>query len=212
MMKKLIITIIAVAVVLTAYFLLKRYAVDPPTETPPVSESQPEPEPESESEPEPEEPAEQAALKFPVGKLIITSGRGAYQDGDMVLEIPRLELTVPVINGTDNASLQKGVGLFDYAQLPGPDNSNVSIAGHRDIHGMEFYYIDRITTGDYLYLYYEDKKYTYEYAETFITNDSDWDPIRVKEDSRITLQSCDPIGTALNRIFVVGKLVDIEDA
>lgn len=208
MLKKIIIAMVVAAIVLAAYLLLNYRVTDPQIEAPPEVESQTEPE----SEPEPGHSDGQEEPKYPVGKLIITSERESYRDGDMILEIPRLELKVPVMNGTDSEALEKGVGLFDYSQLPGPDNSNVSIAGHRDIHGKEFYYIDLITAGDYLYLYYGGKKYTYEYAETFITHDSDWDPIRVKEDACITLQSCDPIGTSLNRIFVVGKLVDTADA
>lgn len=162
------------------------------------------------SEAEPPEQSE-AGLVYPVGKLSISGRRESYVSGDMILEIPRLDLVCPVLDGTEKAELDKGVGLFDYAQLPGISNSNTSMAAHRDIYGMEFYFIHNITDGDLMYLTYEGKKYTYEYMETFITNDSDWDPIRSKEFACITLQSCDPIGTSLNRIFVVGKLIDIQD-
>lgn len=153
----------------------------------------------------------EAELVYPVGKLSISGRRESYVSGDMILEIPRLDLVCPVLDGTEKAELDKGVGLFEYAQLPGISNSNTSMAAHRDIYGKEFYFIHNITDGDLMYLTYEGKKYTYEYMETFITNDSDWDPIRSKEFACITLQSCDPIGTSLNRIFVVGKLIDIQD-
>lgn len=189
-----------------AYYLWATYGRAP---VPEMSESVPE----QESEPEPEPESESPAIEnqYPVGKWIVTQERKQYKDGELTLEIPRLELVSPIINGTDDAALRKGVGLFDYAQLPGPYNSNVSLAGHRDIHGMEFYHIDSITNGDLIYLTYQNKKYTYEYEKTFITHDSDWAPIQVKDYSCVTLQSCDPIGTSLNRIFVVGRLVKIED-
>lgn len=170
----------------------------------------PEPELEYAAPPEPIPDVSYIEL-YPVGKLSVSENRKDYVSGAMILEIPRLELTCPVVDGTDPASLKKGVGLFDYAQLPGPYNSNTSLAGHRDIYGKEFYYIDTITEGDYIYLNYEGKRYAYEYVETFITNDSDWEPVKAKDFACVTLQSCDPIGTSLNRIFVVGRLTETAD-
>ena len=151
---------------------------------------------------------------YEVGKLfypIQDEARLEYDDGAMILEIPRLNFKDPVYNGVDDLTLRKGVGLFDESQLPGPENRNVSIAGHRDIYGCEFYYIDTIQEGDLIYLNYDGKRYTYTFEESFVTHDSDWEPIRVKEFSAITLQSCTPIGVASHRIFVVGKLTAIED-
>ena len=151
---------------------------------------------------------------YEVGKLfypIQDEARLEYDDESMVLEIPRLNFKGPVYNGVDDLTLRKGVGLFYESQLPGPENRNVSIAGHRDIYGCEFYYIDTIQEGDLIYLSYDGERYTYAFEESFTTHDSDWDPIRVKEFSAITLQSCTPIGVASHRIFVVGKLTAIED-
>ena len=87
---------------------------------------------------------------YPTDRLFLTKSRQEYQDGTMVLRVPRLELEAPVMGGTDAESLKKGVGLYEYAQLPGEGNCNVSIAGHRDIYGCEFYYIDTVTDGDLL--------------------------------------------------------------
>lgn len=174
---------------------------------PPVIERS---EPEPEEEPEPAEPAEPAEF-YPVGKLIVSTTREEYVDGDIQLYLPRLELQAPVFNGVDEETLKKGLGLFDYAQLPGPleQNANVSIAGHRDIYGKEFYFIDQVELGDLVYLTCQGNLYTYEVEESFITNPYDWDPIRVREYPCITLQSCTPIGIANERIFVVGRLIGV---
>ncbi|MDR2933022.1 MAG: class E sortase [Oscillospiraceae bacterium] len=160
---------------------------------------------------EPERTLELHIPLYPVGGYGPDEERKAYVDGSMTLRIPRLDFEGPVLNGVDDETLKDGVGLFDQAQLPGPENRNVSIAGHRDIYGMEFYYIDTIKEGDFLYLAYEGKEYQYEYEETFVTHPRDWDPVAVKDYSRITLQSCTPINVASDRIFVTGRLVDIRD-
>ena len=152
---------------------------------------------------------EEPVPAFPVGKLITTPEREAYVDGEMTLIVPRLNLDIPVFDGNSEEVMSKGVGLYDYGQLPGEGNRNTSIVGHRDIYGQEFYYIDTIVSGDLLYLEYDGMQYTYEYESTEIVDAENWDPIRVKEYPCLTLTSCDPIGTSLNRIIVTSRLVDI---
>jgi sortase A len=195
------------------------------------SSSQPEssskPEPESSSEPEPEE----EKLKFPVGKFgpIFNdygpdTERLEYVSGEMILRVPRMEYEGPVYcseqditqgsvtyQGVNNGVLDQGPGLFGASQMPSESNSNVCIAAHRDIVGKEFWDIDKVTEGDYLYLIYKGKEYVYLYENTLITHDRDWEPIRTKDYSCITLQSCTPIYIATERIFVTGKLVAVND-
>ena len=48
-----------------------------------------------------------------------------------VLRIPKLRLEVPVLRGTDDATLNRGVGHIDDTALPGTDG-NSGLAGHRD--------------------------------------------------------------------------------
>ncbi len=150
---------------------------------------------------------ESESIVYPTDRLFLTKSRQDYTDGKMVLRIPRLELEVPVMGGTDDESLKKGVGLYEYAQLPGESNCNVSIAGHRDIYGCEFYYIDQITDGDLLYLEYNGTCYTYEYKQTEIVAADDWGPIYSKDFSCLTLTSCHPIGTSQKRMIVTAELI-----
>ncbi|MEG2119237.1 MAG: hypothetical protein RRY53_02680, partial [Pseudoflavonifractor sp.] len=56
---------------------------------------------------------------LPHDKLFITVERQHYEDGDLRLLIPKLEVDVPILNGVDAKTLLRGVGLYDYAQLPG---------------------------------------------------------------------------------------------
>jgi sortase A len=129
----------------------------------------------------------------------------------MVLEVPRMDFKGIVQDGTTDEILNLGVGLFPQGQLPGKENRNVCIAGHRDIYGKEFWDIDKITDGDLFYLTYQEKRYTYEYFETMLTEPDDWAAVRVREFPVLTLQSCDPIMVASHRIFKIGKLISIED-
>lgn len=152
----------------------------------------------------------QVRQDYPVGKLVVTTDREAYENGNLRLVIPSLDQDVLAQNNVDTESLRSGPGLYEYSQLPAPDtNANVSIAGHRDIEGAEFYYIDRLTDGDLMYLVYQEKVYIYQYESTQIIQSDDWNPIACKDYPCLTLTSCDPIGTFINRIVVTGRLVDV---
>ena len=154
----------------------------------------------------------QVRQDYPVGKLVVTTDREAYENGNLRLVIPSLDQDVLVQNNVDTESLRSGPGLYEYSQLPAPDtNANVSIAGHRDIEGAEFYYIDRLTDGDLMYLVYQEKVYIYQYESTQIIQSDDWNPIACKDYLCPTLTSCDPIGTFINRIVVTGRLVDVRE-
>ena len=154
----------------------------------------------------------QVRQDYPVGKLVVTTDREAYENGNLRLVIPSLDQDVLVQNNVDTESLRSGHGLYEYSQLPAPDtNANVSIAGHRDIEGAEFYYIDRLTDGDLMYLVYQEKVYIYQYESTQIIQSDDWNPIACKDYPCLTLTSCDPIGTFINRIVVTGRLVDVRE-
>lgn len=152
---------------------------------------------------------------LPYDKFFITIERQEYKTGDLTLIIPKLNLNEPIQNGTDTDALRKGPGLYDYAQLPGEGNRNVSIAAHRNhsqngvISEWFFYYIDTLCDGDYLYLADQTNIYQYKYDQTTIVEDDDWRPIYSQGFSCLTLTSCEPIGVATHRIIVRSRLKQI---
>lgn len=194
-----------------------------------IRKSQPEPAPEepvSQSSPEaaPEPKPEPPSPDYPVGKFGPDDLRLEYVSGEMTLRIPKIEFEGPVYSGEEDitegsdtyqsvsdAVLEKGVGLFGAAQVPTASNSNVSIAGHRDLHGMEFYNIDKMEIGDNIYLEFRGWEYVYEVEDIFETTPTDWEAVRIKEYGCVTLQSCTPLYVASHRIFVVGRLISIND-
>ena len=63
------------------------------------------------------------------------------------LRIPRLDLDMVVVQGTDEESLKKGPGHYPYSFLPG-ERRLVYVAGHRTTYGAPFSRIDRLRKGD----------------------------------------------------------------
>ncbi len=145
---------------------------------------------------------------LPYDKLFITPQRQKYINDSLVLKIPRLDIDTPVENGTDLAALKRGPGLYEYAQLPGEGNRNVSIAGHRDIHGNIFYYLDQLHFGDLFYLLYEGEIYRYAYLDTTVVEQDDWGPIYSQGFSCLTLTTCEPIGVSDHRLIIRAQLLD----
>ncbi|MPM00129.1 hypothetical protein SDC9_46352 [bioreactor metagenome] len=125
-------------------------------------------------------------------------------------------MTRTVHDGTDDNDLAKGVGLYDYAQLPGEGNRNVSLAGHRNgvsngkiTDRAPFYYIDTLKDGDYLYLTDSEHIYRYLWESCVIVEADDWSPIYTTGSSCLTITSCHPIGVSDHRIVVRGTLDEI---
>ena len=158
--------------------------------------------------PEPVESAEpEETDNLPHDRLFITVERQQYVQGDMRLVIPRLSLDKSVGNGTTQDDLSYGPCLYDYAQLPGTGNRNVSIAGHRIY--QDFYYLDEMTELDYLYLVWDGSIYRYIYESTTVVEQDDWGPIYSQGYSLVTLTTCTPIGISDHRMIVRFTLDEI---
>ena len=223
----------AAALLVLALFLLWRAEQDarlpdmPTPSLPPVESRTPTPAPAPEPTgcetacpvPDGTPPAETAPVEeddgLPTDKFFITVPRQNYQDGDLQLIIPRLEVDVPILSGVDADPLLRGEGLFDYAQLPSETRSNTSIAGHRNwIRGgkitldQPFSYLDTLEEGDYIYL--RDAEYIYQYVFEFqeVVESDDWGPIYKTDHSCVTLTTCTPVGVSDHRLVVRGRLAD----
>lgn len=150
----------------------------------------------------------------PEDKISISDARKAY-DGGLTLNIPKLNVDKPVLNGTSLKVLRKGLGLYDYSAMPSEENGNVCIAGHRNgifagkiTDNTPFYYINTLTEGDYIYLIDDQTVYQYLWKSTSVILPNDWSVIYNQGYSCITLTTCTPIGVADHRLVVRGELVN----
>ena len=121
-------------------------------------------------------------------------------------EIPRLNVKVPVLEGTDNKALQVSAGHFEGTGALGKDN--YCIAEHNStIYAEIFNDLDQIEIGDEMYLVDTDEKrtrYCYIVTEYKIVQPSDTWVLNDYGDNRLTVISCTDDGTM--RQVVVGIL------
>ena len=127
-------------------------------------------------------------------------------DNNINFEIPRLDIKVPVLEGTDNKALQVSAGHFEGTGALG--KGNYCIAGHNStIYAEIFNDIDQIQIGDEMYLVDNDAnrtKYLYIVTEYKTVEPSQTDVLNDYGDNRLTVISCTDDGT--QRQVVVGIL------
>jgi sortase A len=123
------------------------------------------------------------------------------------LEIPSLEMAVMVLDGTDEATLNRAVGRIKGTAMPG-ELGNVGIAGHRD--GW-FRALRKVIPGDEIVLRTLDGRYRYRIEEIEIVEPSDTSVLDDTDEARLTLVTCYPfywLGNAPQRYIVKAELVD----
>ena len=120
-------------------------------------------------------------------------------------EIPRLDIKVPVLEGTGQKALQVSAGHFE--GTGGLGKGNYCICGHNStIYAEIFNDLDQIRVGDDMYLVDNDEKHTkyrYTVSDYRIVEPDDTSVLRDFGDNRITVISCTDDGK--QRQVVVGK-------
>ncbi len=122
-----------------------------------------------------------------------------------VLRLPRIALEVPVFEGTDELTLNRGLGHILGTAQPGQEG-NIGISGHRD--GF-FRGLKDVREGDSIVLTTPQGSLTYVVDNIEIVNPEDVRVLRTRTVSTITLTTCYPfyfIGDAPQRYIVQGRL------
>jgi len=124
-----------------------------------------------------------------------------------VLSIPRLGIHVPVFEGTDELSLNRGAGLIAGTVSPG-ERGNVGIAAHRD--GF-FRGLKDVKLGDRVELDLSYGTQIYTVDNITIVKPSDVSVLKRSSEPSLTLVTCYPfyfVGDAQQRYIVRASLVD----
>jgi sortase A len=123
-----------------------------------------------------------------------------------LLRIPKINLEVPVLEGTDDLSLNRAVGHIAGTPRPG-ENGNVGIAGHRD--GF-FRGLKDVSTGDTIEIVTPDNVNRYVIDEITVVDPTNISVLAARTQPSVTLVTCYPfyfIGSAPQRYIVRASLV-----
>ena len=122
-------------------------------------------------------------------------------DSLAILEIDRLELSVVVLEGSDDATLKLGPGHIEDTAYPG-EEGNIGITGHRDTH---FRPLRRIRLKDVITL--KTKASTTRFVVNSITiiDPTEMDALDPTPETALTIVTCYPfefVGSAPKRFII----------
>ena len=123
-----------------------------------------------------------------------------------VLEIPAMELTMPVYLGASDEHLAAGATVLGNTSAPiGGDNTNCVIAGHRGWKGADYFrHIDRLAVGDTVTLTNLWETLTYTVADIQSIQPHEVDKIKMQQDrDLLTLLTCHPYASGGRQRYVV---------
>lgn len=136
--------------------------------------------------------------------------RISTEGGDAVarLEIPRLDLDVVVVNGTDVGDLRRGPGRHLDSFMPG-QGQLVYIAGHRTTFGAPFSHIDKLRPGDRIVVELPYATIEYRVTEDRIVDQYELSVLKSRGREELVLQACHPRFFASQRYLVYARPVQV---
>ena len=136
--------------------------------------------------------------------------------------IPKINVQIPVVYGVNTieesavqTALEDGVVHYADTALPG-QNGNGVIVGHssnnifnKGKYKFAFVLLNRLEIGDTFYLQKDGRRYTYQVYIREIVKPDDVSVLGTRDKpATVTLITCDPPGTTINRLVVVGEQID----
>ena len=130
------------------------------------------------------------------------------------VEIPTIDVSLPLYHGTDSAVLQTGIGHLEWSSLPvGGAGTHCVLSGHRGLPSARLFTdLDQLVEGDLFYLRVLDQVLTYEIDQILIVEPTDTDELKIVEgQDYCTLVTCTPYGINSHRLLIRGHRIDNAD-
>lgn len=123
------------------------------------------------------------------------------------LEIPAIDVILPVYYGTQSTTLTAGVGVVEGSSLPvGGEGSHAVLAGHSGLASSRLLSdLDQLTQGDVFFLRVLDETLAYEVDQISVVLPDDVSQIGIDpQGDYVTLLTCTPYGVNSHRLLVRG--------
>lgn len=127
------------------------------------------------------------------------------------VEIPSINVYLPIYHGTDETVLQIAVGHLEWSSLPvGGESSHCVISGHRGLPSAKLFTdLDQLAVGDYFMINVLGEVLTYEVDQIRIVEPEETEDLLIQEGKDlVTLVTCTPYGVNTHRLLVRGHRVD----
>lgn len=130
------------------------------------------------------------------------------------LEIPKIQVELPIYHGTEDEVLSNGIGHLEGTSLPiGGENTHSVLTGHRGLPSSKLLVrLDEMKIGDlfFIHTYKEVMAYKVEDIMVVKPEDTAWMEIKGEKDL-VSLVTCTPFGINSHRLIVTGHRVDYKE-
>ncbi len=126
------------------------------------------------------------------------------------IEIPTINVVIPVYHGTNEAVLQIAIGHLEWSSLPvGGESSHCVVSGHRGLPSARLFTdLDQMVIGDVFMFRILDEVLTYEVDQIRIVEPRELNDLLIVEgEDYCTLVTCTPYGINSHRLLVRGHRI-----
>ena len=131
------------------------------------------------------------------------------------IKIPSINVNLPIYHGTENATLDKGIGhLFGTALPVGGESTHTVLTGHTGLgNATMFDQLTSVKIGDYFYIETAGRHLKYEVTDIRVVLPTETESLnKVDGKDLATLITCTPYGINTHRLLVTGERVPMDDA
>lgn len=131
------------------------------------------------------------------------------------IEIPKIDVDLPIYHGTEDDILSVGVGHIQGTSLPvGGENTHCVLSGHRGLPGSSlFTRLDEMKEGDLFFLSVMGETLAYKVYDIQVVDPDNTEVLEItagKDD--VSLVTCTPYGLNTHRLVVTGERVPYEES
>ena len=130
------------------------------------------------------------------------------------IEIPAINIDLPIYHGTTGAAMEKGAGHMEGTSLPvGGIGTHAVISAHSGMSSAKLFTdLDKLELGDMFFITVCNQKLAYEVDNIAVVEPTDIDLIRIDtQQDYVTLLTCTPYGVNTHRLLVRGHRVEMAE-
>ena len=138
--------------------------------------------------------------------LLDISGQGVMG----YIEIPEIDVSLPIYHGTEDPVLQVAVGHLEWTSLPvGGESTHCVLSGHRGLPSAKLFTdLDKLEEGDCFYLHILDETLAYQVDQIKVVEPEHTEDLEITAgQDYCTLVTCTPYAINTHRMLVRGTRI-----
>lgn len=124
------------------------------------------------------------------------------------IEIPKVDIYLPVYYGTSDTVLKKGVGVVENSSLPvAGDSTHSVLSAHTGLPSQELFTgVEDLVKGDTFFVHILNKVYAYRVNQIVVVLPEETEELMIqKNKTYVTLLTCTPYGINDHRLLIRGE-------